>query len=91
MSEREGNPSRSSTPDGGEGQPEPFGPDGPTEPTSERVRIRCPTCNRQLEAATPEQLPHRPFCSRRCKLADLGRWLDEEYRISRPLGPDDHE
>jgi len=22
-----------------------------------------------------------PFCSRRCKLVDLGKWLDEEYRI----------
>jgi uncharacterized protein len=22
----------------------------------------------------------RPFCSERCKLADLGRWLLEEYR-----------
>jgi uncharacterized protein len=26
----------------------------------------------------------RPFCSERCKLADLGRWLGEEYRV-----PDD--
>jgi hypothetical protein len=23
----------------------------------------------------------RPFCSKRCKLADLGRWLGEEYRV----------
>jgi uncharacterized protein len=23
----------------------------------------------------------RPFCSERCKLADLGRWLGEEYRV----------
>jgi endogenous inhibitor of DNA gyrase (YacG/DUF329 family) len=23
----------------------------------------------------------RPFCSERCKLADLGRWLREEYRV----------
>ncbi|MFO7563098.1 MAG: DNA gyrase inhibitor YacG [Enhygromyxa sp.] len=37
----------------------------------------------------PVDSPHRPFCSPRCKLIDLGRWLDEEYRISRPLGPDD--
>jgi len=26
-----------------------------------------------------------PFCSPRCKQVDLGRWLNEEYRISRPL------
>jgi endogenous inhibitor of DNA gyrase (YacG/DUF329 family) len=23
----------------------------------------------------------RPFCSERCKLADLGRWLSEGYRV----------
>ena len=23
----------------------------------------------------------RPFCSERCKMADLGRWLTEEYRV----------
>ena len=22
-----------------------------------------------------------PFCSERCRLVDLGRWLDGEYRI----------
>jgi endogenous inhibitor of DNA gyrase (YacG/DUF329 family) len=26
----------------------------------------------------------RPFCSERCRLADLGRWLSEDYRV-----PDD--
>jgi len=25
--------------------------------------------------------PHRPFCSERCRLLDLGRWADERYRI----------
>ncbi len=24
----------------------------------------------------------RPFCSERCKLADLGRWLAEDYRVA---------
>jgi endogenous inhibitor of DNA gyrase (YacG/DUF329 family) len=23
----------------------------------------------------------RPFCSERCKMADLGRWLSEDYRV----------
>jgi len=27
-----------------------------------------------------------PFCSTRCQLIDLGRWLDEDYRI--PDGDD---
>jgi endogenous inhibitor of DNA gyrase (YacG/DUF329 family) len=28
-----------------------------------------------------------PFCSERCKLIDLGAWLDAEYRI--PARPDE--
>jgi uncharacterized protein len=31
----------------------------------------------------------RPFCSERCKLADLGRWLSESYRV--PEHPPDEE
>ena len=26
-----------------------------------------------------------PFCSERCKAADLAKWLNEEYAISSPL------
>ena len=29
----------------------------------------------------PQDPKYRPFCSERCKLADLGRWLNESYRI----------
>jgi endogenous inhibitor of DNA gyrase (YacG/DUF329 family) len=25
--------------------------------------------------------PQFPFCSERCRLIDLGRWLGEDYRI----------
>lgn len=25
--------------------------------------------------------PHRPFCSERCRLIDLGQWADETYRV----------
>ena len=31
----------------------------------------------------------RPFCSQRCKDIDLGRWLNEEYAISRPATLDE--
>lgn len=39
----------------------------------------CPHCGEpaQLDADNP----YRPFCSRRCKLIDLGDWLDESNRI----------
>jgi hypothetical protein len=29
----------------------------------------------------PADFPAFPFCSDRCKTIDLGRWLDERYRI----------
>ena len=30
----------------------------------------------------PAQSPWRPFCSQRCKMADLGRWLSGDYRVA---------
>lgn len=42
----------------------------------------CPICRKRVEVDKPEEAPHRPFCSRRCKLVDLGKWLNEEYRVT---------
>ncbi|MCC6765794.1 MAG: DNA gyrase inhibitor YacG [Deltaproteobacteria bacterium] len=39
---------------------------------------RCPTCRSGVRW---EDNPHRPFCSERCQLADLGGWVTEQYRI----------
>ena len=36
-----------------------------------------------------EDAPFRPFCSQRCKLVDLGRWLDGTYSVSEPASPSD--
>lgn len=33
--------------------------------------------------------PHRPFCSERCRLLDLGAWASESYRIPAEDPPDD--
>ncbi len=41
--------------------------------------MKCPTCGKQAEW---KDNPYRPFCSERCKLVDLGRWVDEEYRVA---------
>ena len=41
--------------------------------------ISCPTCN--ADVVWSEESPYRPFCSKRCRLIDLGEWLDEEKRI----------
>jgi hypothetical protein len=43
-------------------------------------RVACPTCGKSVPW-TPES-PWRPFCSQRCRLIDLGEWLDESRRIS---------
>ena len=53
------------------------------------MKLCCPGCGK--EAEVPDDYRWRPFCSRRCQLADLGAWLDEEYRFSRPLRADDLE
>jgi endogenous inhibitor of DNA gyrase (YacG/DUF329 family) len=37
--------------------------------------MSCPVCGKPVVAA------YRPFCSRRCADVDLGRWLNESYRI----------
>jgi endogenous inhibitor of DNA gyrase (YacG/DUF329 family) len=39
----------------------------------------------------PAAADWRPFCSERCKLADLGRWLSEDYRVPEdtPKAPPD--
>jgi endogenous inhibitor of DNA gyrase (YacG/DUF329 family) len=42
------------------------------------VKIICPVCK---NATTWEENPWRPFCSERCKLIDLGKWISEEYKI----------
>jgi endogenous inhibitor of DNA gyrase (YacG/DUF329 family) len=39
-----------------------------------------------MEVAQLSEWPSFPFCSERCRLIDLGRWLGEGYRI--PAGPD---
>lgn len=43
------------------------------------LTVKCPTC--QTAVIWSEQSPHRPFCSERCKLIDLGEWASENHRI----------
>ncbi len=42
------------------------------------MKIICPICK---NTTTWEENPWRPFCSERCKLIDLGKWVSEEYKI----------
>jgi len=50
--------------------------------------VRCPTCKKTGDwFATP----FGPFCSRRCRLVDLGKWFSEEHVVSEPLRPEHFE
>jgi endogenous inhibitor of DNA gyrase (YacG/DUF329 family) len=35
-----------------------------------------------MEGQSLAELPYFPFCSKRCKLIDLGRWLDGTYSLA---------
>ncbi len=41
--------------------------------------VTCPTCGKKIEYSA--QNKHRPFCSDRCQLIDLGEWASESYKI----------
>ncbi len=50
-----------------------------------RKRINCPTCGAILEYERVADIPDFPFCGRRCRLIDLDRWVEGDYRISRDI------
>jgi len=49
---------------------------------------RCPVCDAPVNLETT---PTVPFCSDRCRLIDLGRWLDEGSALPEPPRADDDE
>ncbi len=46
----------------------------------------CPVCDTSIDL---EATPTAPFCSDRCRLIDLGRWLDEAYSVPAPHSLDE--
>ncbi|OFL26969.1 DNA gyrase inhibitor YacG [Neisseria sp. HMSC075C12] len=42
--------------------------------------VKCPPCHKKVVWNTDS--PYRPFCSKRCKLIDLGEWAQEKYTVS---------
>ncbi len=46
---------------------------------------RCPVCGKDAVAE------FRPFCSRRCTLVDLNRWLSGVYRVETAEAPAEAE
>ncbi len=55
------------------------------------VKTRCPQCRRQFQYDRAHPPKWLPFCCDRCQWVDLGRWMSDEYTISRPLTESDDE
>ena len=49
---------------------------------------RCPVCDAGVNL---DSTPTAPFCSERCRLVDLGRWLDEAYALPENRQSEDDE
>ena len=60
----------------------------PPEANGDRAHtpMTCPTCGRNFLL---HQSPTPPFCSERCQLIDLGRWLDESIGLPHEGDPGD--
>jgi endogenous inhibitor of DNA gyrase (YacG/DUF329 family) len=41
--------------------------------------MKCPICDREFIEDAPVSV--MPFCSKRCKIIDAGRWLGEKYGL----------
>ncbi len=55
--------------------------------------VRCSICEKSFES---EASPALPFCSDRCRLLDLGQWLNEQHGLpyegeERPEEPEEPE
>jgi uncharacterized protein len=47
-----------------------------------RKARKCATCGKPIEGQAGRVPPS--FCSERCRMVDLGKWLEGEYRIPGP-------
>ena len=52
------------------------------------ISLTCSACGRPFLL---DETNHPPFCSERCRLIDLGRWLDEEIGVQHVGGPGEGE
>ena len=50
-------------------------------PRKRSSSFRCPTCCKIVLAGEPDF----PFCSGRCRVIDLGKWVSGGYLISTPI------
>ena len=50
------------------------------------MKHRCPICRKPTDSVTDADFP---FCSDRCRQADLGNWAAERYVVSEPVFEED--
>lgn len=50
------------------------------------LHVNCPQCKKSV--IWDSNNSHRPFCSKRCQMIDLGAWAEEEHKISQPIQQD---
>lgn len=43
-----------------------------------KLQVKCPQCQKEFLYRSSED---RPFCSERCRMVDLGHWLDGSYGV----------
>jgi len=43
--------------------------------------MKSPICKKEIPQTDKQAARYFPFCSDRCRLIDLGRWLDGKYQI----------
>lgn len=67
-------------------RPAPEPKSGPSESVkADASDRRCPICKAVVDTASPAF----PFCSKRCRTIDLGKWIKGDYLISRPIEEED--
>jgi uncharacterized protein len=42
------------------------------------METRCPICKKPTDSEKDKDFP---FCSERCRVADLGNWASEKYKV----------
>jgi endogenous inhibitor of DNA gyrase (YacG/DUF329 family) len=58
-------------------------------PSGQPPIVTCPQCGKEHQWDTSNRF--RPFCSERCKLIDLGKWANEEYRVTKPADENEQD
>ena len=53
------------------------------------IQLQCPQCGGNVY--WNDDYPHRPFCSERCQLIDLGHWAEEAYKITGHTEKNEHD